>query len=131
MPHVVFDNEINLERLSKEFCSIFAKEKIIIKIEDIFLNREKNIALIPTLVIDEKHQQFMMVLNTREKKSTLRLDPNTDPEKTDGVKQAMGMVTLLILSIFTDLQITKTNIREFIPKGLLENKNENLGSRTT
>ena len=119
MPHVVFDNEIDLERFSKEFFSILAKENTIIKIEDIFLNREKNTALIPTLVIDEKHQQFMMVLNTREKKSTLRLDPNTDPEKTDGVKQAMGMVTSLILSIFTDLQITKTNIGEFIPQGVI------------
>jgi len=120
MPHVVFDRKIDLERFSKEFLPINQRDNILIKIEDVFLNREKNTALLPTLVIDDTHQQFMIEITTREQKSTLRLYPSTDPQKTQGVKNAMGLVAHLIISIFANLHITKTNIEEFIPKRIID-----------
>ena len=119
MPHVVFDKKIDLELLSKNFQPIFQKEPFLIRIQDIFVNKQKNSCIIPTLVIDSIHQEFIIEIFAKEKKSTLRLHPRTDPEKTDGVKTAMGLVAKLILSIFEDSRIIQTNIQDFIPKRII------------
>ena len=115
MPHVVFNKKIDLDILSQNFQTIMEKGSTLIRIHDIFVNKEKNVSLIPALVIDKIHQEFLFEISTKEDKSTLRLYQLTDPEKTSGVKIAMGYVAKLILSIFTDSQIIRTNIEQFIP----------------
>lgn len=117
MPHVVFDKRLNLENFSKQFEVVILKEPFLIKLMDVFLDKEKRTALIPTVVIDKIHQQFLIELSTRKEKTTVRLYPGTDPEKTDGVKMALGLVAKLIQENNPDYQITKTNIDEFLFKG--------------
>ena len=116
MPHVVFDKRLNLESFSKQFDVVILKEPFLIKLTDIFLNKEKRTGLISTVVIDKMHQQFLIELSTRKEKTTVRLYPGTDPEKTDGVKMALGLVAKIIQESNTDYQITKTNIEEFLFK---------------
>ena len=115
MPHVVLNTKIDLEGFSKKFHDIFQKEPFLIKINNIFLDRGKRCALIPTVVIDEKNQQFLIEIISREGKTTVRLYPGTDPEKTEGVKTAMGILTKKIQEIFSGVLITKTNIGNYIP----------------
>ena len=83
MPHAVLDQKVDLQRFSDEFQEIMKKEPFLIKIQDIFVDRQKRTALLPTIVIDERNQQFLIEINTREGKSTVRLYPGTDPEKTE------------------------------------------------
>ena len=116
MPHVVFDKRLNLENFSKQFQVFVLKEPYLIKLMNVFLDREKRTALIPTVVIDKIHQQFLIELSTRKDKTTIRLYPGTDPEKTDGVKMALGLVAKMIQKSNSDYQITKTNINEFLLK---------------
>ena len=115
MPHIVLNKKIDLERFSKKFQNIFQKEPCLIKIQNIFLDREKRCALVPTVVIDKINQQFLIEISSREEKTTIRLYPGTDPEKTDGVKSAMGILAKKIQETFSEAIITKTNIRDFIP----------------
>ena len=115
MPHIVFDKKIDLKKLSEEFTKIFQKDSKIIKIENIFVDKDNQTALLPTVVIEKKCQNFFIEISTTDNKSTIRLLPKTDPEKTPGVKTGIGLLAKLIQSIF-DVQITKTNIRDFIPK---------------
>ena len=58
-----------------------------------------------------------MVTN-RENKITIRLDPITDPEKTDGVKIAIALIAKRIQDIekTSNLYVSKTNIQEFIDR---------------
>ncbi len=114
MPHVVFDKKIDLEVFSRDFEETMLKEPYLIKLLNVFLDTEKRTALIPTVVIDKLHQQFLIELSTRKDKTTVRLYPGTDPEKTDGVKKALGLVAKLIQQANPDYQITKTNIKEFL-----------------
>jgi len=114
MPHVVFDKKIDLELFSKEFQEKIIKKSFLIKITDVFLDRKKRIALIPTVVIDNLHQQFFIEISTRQDKTTIRLFPGTDPEKTDGVKMSLGLVTKIVQEINPNHRITRTNIREFL-----------------
>ena len=114
MPHVVFDQRIDLRKLSEEFVKIFKNEGKIIKIENIFVDKQGRTALLPTVVIDEMNQNFFIEISTSENKSTIRLHPRTDPEKTSGVKTAMGLLAKQIQKLF-EVKITKTNIQDFIP----------------
>ena len=114
MPHVVFDKKIDLEVFSKEFQEKIIKKPFLIKILDVFLDRKKRVALIPTVVIDKSHQQFFIEISTRQDKTTIRLFPGTDPEKTDGVKMALGLVAKIIQETNPNHRITRTNVREFL-----------------
>ena len=114
MPHVVFDKEIDLESFSLEFKETMIKEPFLIKLLDVYTNKEKRVALVPTVVIDKLHQQFLIEISTRKDKTTIRLFPGTDPEKTDGVKTSLGLTAKIIHKINPNLKITKTNIDAFL-----------------
>jgi hypothetical protein len=114
MPHVVLDKKIDLQKLSNEFGEIISQQPCLIKILNIFVDKHNRSALIPTTVIEENNQNFFIEINTRDRKTTIRLFPGTDPEKTDGVRTAMGLVVRKILEIYSDANVTKTNIQKFL-----------------
>lgn len=120
MPHVVFDKKIDLGEFCAKFQPIVRREPCIIKIDDIFLNKERNTALAPSLVIEKSHQGFIMEISAKESKTTLRLYPQTDPQKTDGVKDSLGLMAHQILCVTPDLHITKTNIMDHIPWRIID-----------
>ena len=114
MPHIVFDKKINLESFSQEFEEIILKKSFLIKLLDVFIDRKKRTALVPAVVIDKLHQQFLIEISTRKDKTTIRLFPGTDPEKTDGVKISLGLAAKIVQEINPDFKITRTNIGEFL-----------------
>jgi hypothetical protein len=116
MPHVVFDKEIDLESFSVEFKETMIKEPFLIKLLDVYTNKEKRVALVPAVVIDKLHQQFLIEISTRKDKTTIRLFPGTDPEKTDGVRMSLGLTAKIIQEINPNHKITKTNIDAFLFK---------------
>ena len=114
MPHIVFDKKIDLESFSQQFEEIILKKPFLIKLLDVFIDRKKRIALVPAVVIDKSHQQFLIEISTRKDKTTIRLFPGTDPEKTDGIRMSLGLAAKVIQETNPNLKITKTNIREFL-----------------
>jgi len=114
MPHIVFDKKIDLEYFSQEFEEIILKTPFLIKLLDVFLDKKKRTALVPAVVIDNIHQKFFIEISTRKDKTTIRLFPGTDPEKTDGVKTSLGLVAKIIQEINPNFKITRTNIEEFL-----------------
>jgi len=116
MPHVVFDKEIDLESFSKEFREMMIKKPFFIKLLNVYTDREKRTVLVPAVVIDKLHQQFLIEISTRKDKTTIRLFPGTDPEKTDGIKMSLGLTAKIIQEINPNHKITKTNIDAFLFK---------------
>ena len=114
MPHAVLDKKIDLQKLSSEFGDIISQQPCLIKMQNIFVDKHNRSALVQTTVIEEKNQNFFIEINTREGKTTIRLFPGTDPEKTDGVRTAMGLVVGKIQEIYSDAKVTKTNIQDFL-----------------
>jgi hypothetical protein len=114
MPHIVFDRKIDLAVFAEKFASFMAKEPSIIKLNDLFLSQNKKSALVPAISIDEKNQQFLIEIFAKEEKTTIRLYPGTDPEKTAGVKRSMGYLAKMMQKQFPEIKISKTNISEFI-----------------
>ena len=114
MPHIVFDERIDLNDFLKKFSMMFKKEPVLIKIQTIFVDKDSMTALLPTVVIDDSHQEFLIEISTRKEKTTIRLYPNTDPEKTDGVKMSMAMLAGQILKLYPHFKITKTNLSDYL-----------------
>lgn len=114
MPHAVLDKKIDLQKMSSQFEEIIHHKPSLIKIQNIFVDKHNRSALVATTVIEEKNQNFFIEVNSREGKTTVRLFPGTDPEKTDGVRTAMGLVVNKIQEMYPDAKVTKTNIQEFL-----------------
>jgi len=116
MPHVVFDKKIDLEELSKQFQPMVKRDTGIIKLLDVFLDKNSDRVLITALTIDDLHQEFMIELDAKENSSTLRFFPMTDPQKTINVLTALGLIASFVLYVFPNARIVRTNIQEFIAK---------------
>ena len=123
MPHIVLSGSISLSNVFEHMYKILFKDQksnIIVRIEDYFINQRGDMILAKADAVDQKPQSFyIMVTNkNKEDKTTIRLDPTTDPEKTDGVKIALALMAKRIQEIEKahNLYVSKTNIQEFIDK---------------
>ena len=121
MPHIVLSGSILLSNAFEDMEKILFKDQksnIIVRIENYFINQPGNTILAKTVAVDEKPQSFYIMVMNREDKTTIRLDPQTDPEKTDGVKIALALMAKRIQEIEKahNLYVSKTNIQEFIDK---------------
>ena len=114
MPHIVFDGRVDLEGLQKLFKPITNTSNKIIKIKDMYVNSQKNNALFSTLTIDDSPQEFFIEVLTGDSKTTIRLLPLTDPKKTDSVKNAMVFISCLVSDMNPSLNITKTNLQDYL-----------------
>ena len=86
----------------------------IIKYEDSFINKDRNLILIKTIVIEtQQAQSFYILVMKKEQQITIRLDPLTDPKKTIAVKRSLAWIAKELLNKNKDLKVTKTNL-EFI-----------------
>ena len=121
MPHIVLSGSILLSNAFERMEKILFKDQksnIIVRIENYFINQPGNTILAKTVAVDEKPQSFYIMVMYREDKTTIRLDPITDPEKRDRVKIALALMAKRIQEIEKahNLYVSKTNIQEFIDK---------------
>jgi hypothetical protein len=123
VPHIVLSGSISLSNVFEHMYKILFKDQkksnIMVRIEKYFINQPGDIILAKAVAVDDqKPQSFYIMVMYREDKTTIRLDPITDPEKTDGVKIALALMAKRIQEIEKahNLYVSKTNIQEFIDK---------------
>lgn len=121
MPHVIIEGKtIDFESIHSQFTKTAKRNnEYIIKFEDSFLNRPKDLILTRTTVIENNiNQKYYIQFMKKGNQVTIRLDPTTDPsDKNNGVKMSIAMAAKMILSIHNEhdeLKITKTNLAGFI-----------------
>jgi len=122
MPHVIFDNGVNLEEFSTRFQNIIQEKPFPIRIDDIFLDKKKKRALIP-VTTDNYNQEFIIEIISMKERSTLRIFAEDSLAKSDFVKSAMGLVTKSILRTFANIRIFSTDIGNYIPKRIVDKAN--------
>jgi hypothetical protein len=117
MPHVVLSGKYDFTRFYMHFKKKIHKieSSTIIKYDDLFINNDNNLVLIKTIVIEnQQSQSFYIMVMKKEPQLTIRLDPMTDPKKTNAVKKSLGLIAQELLDHNKDLEVTKTNLNEFI-----------------
>jgi hypothetical protein len=121
LPHIVLSGSILLGNTFKQMNKILFKDQksnVIVRIENFFINQRCDIVLCKAIAIDQKMQSFYIMVMNRENKITIRLDPTTDPDKTEGVKIALALIAKRIQDVekMSALYVSKTNIQEFIDR---------------
>jgi hypothetical protein len=94
MPHVIIEGSASVERFYQDFTPVNLREQdTIMKIREAYLSTTKMNALLDCVVVEDRTLiTFYMLLSQKDDKITVRLDPLTDPEKTDGVKRLLAIV---------------------------------------
>ena len=119
MPHIVLNRSLNLFDFSILFKPLFQKSPLI-KIQDMYIDTRGTNALLNTVVIDDSHHEFFIQVIVNNNKTTIRLYPLTDPEKTDTVKQSLVNVYLEIQKHYPDMKVIKSNLWDYIAKDIVQ-----------
>lgn len=116
MPHVVLQGDIDLSKVFAEYRQeVLSEQGLIIKLLDAFINTDKNILLIETLVVESgPPNRFFIQIGTKGEKTTVRIYPGTDPEKTPGVKRSIARAAGMICSVCEGVSCGATNIGDFL-----------------
>ncbi len=116
MPHIVIDGPATVEKFYQDFeCITIQEGEIIIKVREVFLNTRKTKALVECIVVEDRAPiHFYTALSQGKGQVTVRLDPLTDPEKSDGVKHLLAIVGHTIKSQDPACQYGKHNLAGYL-----------------
>jgi len=113
MPHIVLDRKLDLFDFAILFKPIFQKSPLI-KIHEMYTNVAGTNSLFSTVVIDSSHRDYFIQIMSSKDRTTIKLFPGTDPEKTDAVKQSLANLCLQILELYPDMKVVKSNLWEYL-----------------
>ncbi|CAA6804046.1 MAG: Unknown protein [uncultured Sulfurovum sp.] len=116
MPHIVLEKAKSVRECYDAIDVMVEKiDGGILKITDKYINAKETSALLESVTVDKgKSQSFFIQLSSKGDAVTVRLLPLTDPEKTKGVKQLMGIVAKKIKELKPEISYGKTNLQDFI-----------------
>jgi len=116
MPHVVLEQAKLTPELFQMIEPLTLKiDTGILKLGEKYINAKGNIVLIESLAIENsKNQSFFIQLSQKNTSLTVRLLPQTDPEKTPGVKVLMARVAKQIKDSSAKIIYGKTNLQDYL-----------------
>jgi hypothetical protein len=93
------------------------EEKTVLKTSDKYINSDETSILLEALAIEDgKKASFLVLLGKRDDGLVIRLYPEIDVEKTDGVKTVLARIASQLLEKISTLTVGKTNLQEFLEK---------------
>lgn len=116
MPHVVIEEAGELQALYQNFTPILQRTGAeILKIQEFYMSRNGKDALLESVAIEQgTSRNFFVQLKLHDKAITVRLLPDTDPEKTPAVKKVMALVAKFIRAVYPESRYGKTNLQEYL-----------------
>ena len=119
MPHVVLEGAVDAEAIRLAFRPQFHRAgEEIVRVEELYVQRDGAELLFDVLVVEGRHRQrfFVQLLRREAGGGTVRLLPQTDPEKTPGVKRAVGIVAGFVRDLRPGAcRFGATNIGDYLP----------------
>ena len=113
MPHVVLNGKITVEELFDKLNPIFIKNPDgVLRTKEAYLEKNKKDVLIDALAIEKgKKTVFLALISGRDDGVVVRLYPQFEVEKTDGVKKILAELAKQLLKTFPDLRLEKQTCR--------------------
>lgn len=119
MPHVVIQGNISTRKVWERFEPLERRRsEEILKVLHAWLDRQEKTVLLEIVTVSAgfRQQFFLQVCRKGDDAVTVRMEPMTDPEKTDAVRRAVALVARWILSLEPGLEISSSNIESFLEK---------------
>jgi len=116
MPHVVLEQAKLTPELFQTLEPLTLKTDTgILKLGEKYINATGTIVLIEALAVENsKKQSFFIQLSQKNTSMTVRLLPQTDPEKTPGVKILMARAAKQIKDSSVAISYGKTNLQDYL-----------------
>jgi hypothetical protein len=116
LPHVVLNGEISVEDIFEKIKPIFIKnQNEILRTKEVYIERNKKEVLINSLVIEKnKKAEFLALISGRDDGVVVRIYPQVEVEKTDGVKKVLAELAKQLLQTFPDLHVGETNLQDYL-----------------
>jgi hypothetical protein len=117
MPHVVLEGKLEFRDIFDALLPISIRdEKKILKTSTKYIDSEENSILVEALAIEGgKKSSFIALLGKREDGLVIRIYPELNIEKTDGIKNILAEIAKQLIQKFPNLKIGKTNLQDFLP----------------
>ena len=113
MPHVVLGGPVDLEAYARDFEEILVrKEGDVLRARQAYLSRDRRAVLIDALVVEAgRKQPFYIKITAHDRGgATLRVDPITHPERSEGVRCLVAEVAASLLRQSPGAAIAETSV---------------------
>lgn len=116
MPHIVINGTFSLEEFAACYSPLVQDVPGgALKLMDMFLNQERTCALIEALAAEGgPPNRFFVMLSQRGEKTTVKIYPGSDPEKTPGVKKLLALVARQVREAFPETVYGSTNLQDYL-----------------
>jgi len=116
MPHIVINGTLPLEKFLTAYTPCVQEVPGgALKLMDIFLNRDSTCALIEALAAEGgPPNRFFVMIAQRGLKTTVKIYPGSDPEKTPGVKKLLALAAHQITAAFPGTAYGPTNLQDYL-----------------
>ncbi len=115
MPHIYIQGEISLDRIWKDLKPFKEIHPSPISLDALYLHQDAtNLLFRMTVVEENRGQRFHFLASLKPDGIILRIDPYSDPIKTDVVKRAMAIIADRIRELEPESSYGPSNIAEFL-----------------
>ena len=116
MPHVVLNGTISVEEIFDKLNPVFIRnDECIIKTKEAYLEKNKKDILVDSLVIEKgKRTGFLALISGRDDGVVVRLYPQLEIEKTDGVKKVLAELAKQVMQTFPEMHVGETNLKDYL-----------------
>jgi hypothetical protein len=116
LPHVVLTGKTSIEEIFDKIQPLFIRNKdSILKTKETYLEKNKKDILVDSLAIEKnKKTAFLSLISGREDGVVVRLYPQVEVEKTEGVKRVLAELAKQLLQTFPEMQVGETNLQEYL-----------------
>ena len=113
MPHLVIDGRVDLDAFVRNFSPVLIRHgKDVLRADRVYVEREHREVLIEALVVEAGRKQPFYVKISRhdDGTATLRIDPQTHPERSDGVRELVTCLAEAWLTTVPGAAVRATNL---------------------
>jgi len=113
VPHVVIEGSVDLLAYAREFeALVVRRHEDVLRADEIFVERGGRVALVSALAIESGRKlPFYVKISVHDRGSTtIRIDPRTHPERSDGVREIVARIGADLLRKTPDAQLGVTNL---------------------
>lgn len=113
MPHVVLQGDVDLESYARDFETILLRRgSDVLRAERVFLEPGGRTLLVDALVVEAGRKlPFYVKISGHDRDSvTVRIDPRTHVERSDGVKELVATLAAELLRRSPGAKVEVTNL---------------------
>ena len=116
MPHIVIEGKVQLAKLFADFTPcVHTLPNGALKLMDAYINQSGCSMLIEAIAAEGgPPNRFFVQILQHAQKTTVKLYPGSDPEKTPGVKKLLALVARQVLANCPGTSYGSTNLKDYL-----------------